>query len=368
MPLTRRRRLLFACTAIFLGTAFGLILLEISVRIFLVRRAQFSDAVRDQVSREWGGDLTLFDFIRPAADTARVYEMIPGANGRFVGQPVLINDDGFRDKARSRQKPHGVKRVAVLGDSIAFGWGVPQEARFSDRLETMLSTSSTQCEVLNFAVPGYNTVMELATFRDQVLAFEPDVVLLSFVDNDDELPNFVRLSPHAWSLDRCFLLETIRDQMVGRKLGDTARLALGGIAEAGGVGHAKDAVGFRPELVPPEYRFLVGEKAMVQALKLMADDARTSGIRPVCVVHRMIQKPTPQAVGLLGSRRLVPLAEQAGFMVVDPGPALLEYLAKQHADEKALWINKNDFHPNAIGHGLIAEQLAPALLKAISAK
>jgi lysophospholipase L1-like esterase len=258
-----------------------------------------------------------------------------------------------------------VKRIAVLGDSVAFGWGVAPEARFSNLLETLINTSGTRCEVLNFAVPGYNTVMELATFREKVLAFQPDVLLLSFVDNDDELPNFVRLAPHAWSLDKCFILETIRDQLVGRKLGDTARLALGGIAQAGGVGHGKDAVGFRPELVPPEYRFLVGEKAMVEALNTLSREAKDHHILPVCVIHRGIEKPTAQAAGMVGARRLAPLAWQAGFTVVDPAPALLAYLNTRHADEKALWVNENDFHPNPAGHRIIAEQLLPTLEQAL---
>ena len=357
---------MFIVLACSIGLLAGLILLEISIRIFLVRRGEFIDQIHLTMSREYGGDVTLFDIIRAASDTARVYEMIPGANGIFVGQPLLINRDGFRDAEHAMHKQPGVKRVAILGDSVAFGWGVQQLDRFSDQLQDMLQTSNTKCEVLNFAVPGYNTVMELATFRDKVLAYEPDILLLSLVDNDDELPNFVRVRPQAWSLRHCFIVETIRDRLIGRKLGDTARFALGGIAEAGGVGHASDAVGFRPELVPPEYRFLVGEKAMRAALEQLAAEAKQRGILPVCVVHRAFEKPTADAAGSALSARLVDLAQIAGFEVIDPSPAILQYLREHHLDAKGLWVKPDDFHPSPTGHRILADQIAAALAPAIA--
>lgn len=362
MALTRKKRVVFATTAVALSVCFGLLLLEIAMRIFLVRRGEFIDSLHEQVSREWGGELTLFDMVQPSGSFNRVYELIPGANGAFVGQPLLINSAGFRDPERTVQKPPGVKRVAVLGDSVAFGWGVREEDRFSNVLEKLLNeqtTSTTKWEVLNFAVPGYNTVMEYATWWDKVMLYKPDVLLLSLVDNDDELPNFVRIRPQAWSLTRCFIYETIRDQLIGRKLGDTARLAAGGVAEAGGVGHASNVAGFRPELVPPEYRFLMGEGAMRSSMAELAKEARMHNATPLCVVHRVYEKPTGEAAGVLDSDRLVPMATQAGFQVIDPGPAILKYLEDHHLPDAAVYVRTNDVHPNPTVHKIIAEQIAP---------
>jgi hypothetical protein len=245
---------------------------------------------------------------------------------------------------------------------------VRQEDRFSDVLESLLNaqtsgTSAVKWEVLNFAVPGYNTVMEYATWWDKVMFYKPDVLLVSLVDNDDELPNFVRIRPQAWSLTRCFVYETIRDQLIGRKLGDTARLASGGVAEAGGVGHASNVTGFRPELVPEEYRFLMGEGAMHGALRGLAKEARMHNAVPLCVVHRIYEKPTPEAAGILGSERLPRMAKESGFEVIDPGPAILKYLGDHHLDESAASVRKNDIHPNATVHRIIAEQIAPVVLK-----
>ena len=43
-------------------------------------------------------------------------------------------------------------------------------------------------EIINTGVPGYNTVMEVATMRAKGLALEPDIVILNVVTNDLNLP------------------------------------------------------------------------------------------------------------------------------------------------------------------------------------
>ncbi|MEZ5973291.1 MAG: hypothetical protein R3E96_00160 [Planctomycetota bacterium] len=48
---------------------------------------------------------------------------------------VRINAEGFRDPERNASAASGRKRVAVLGDSIAWGWGVQDDERFSAVLE-----------------------------------------------------------------------------------------------------------------------------------------------------------------------------------------------------------------------------------------
>lgn len=92
-----------------------------------------------------------------------------------------INSLGMRDPERTVQKPSGVRRVVVLGDSMTWGWGANDGERYTDVLERELGPG---VEVLNFAVPGYGTDQEYWTLTERAAAFEPDVVLLCFILND----------------------------------------------------------------------------------------------------------------------------------------------------------------------------------------
>jgi lysophospholipase L1-like esterase len=115
-----------------------------------------------------------------------IYGLRPGAEAIFStpgAGPVSyrINPDGFRDRRHARAKPAGVYRILVLGDSLAFGYGVAQEAAFPERMERALGPG---VEVLNLGVGGYNPYTEAALLADVGLSYEPDLVLVQFCSND----------------------------------------------------------------------------------------------------------------------------------------------------------------------------------------
>ena len=92
---------------------------------------------------------------------------------------VRINSRGFRG-GEWTAKTEGRKRVLVLGDSYAFGWGVAEEERFSD----VLARRSDGWEVINAAVSGYATVQELLLLEDLAPEVRPDLVVCVFCKND----------------------------------------------------------------------------------------------------------------------------------------------------------------------------------------
>ena len=55
----------------------------------------------------------------------------------------------------------------MLGDSLAFGWGVPVEKTSSKQLEQMLINAGHDVEVINTGVGNYNTEMEVAYFLER---------------------------------------------------------------------------------------------------------------------------------------------------------------------------------------------------------
>jgi lysophospholipase L1-like esterase len=99
---------------------------------------------------------------------------------------ITINSDGFRGKDYSLEKPNSTIRIIVLGDSVAFGWGVNDDEVFSEVLERMLNNNSKKIryEVLNLAVPGYNTEQNIEMLKTKGLKYKPDIVIIAYHRND----------------------------------------------------------------------------------------------------------------------------------------------------------------------------------------
>lgn len=101
---------------------------------------------------------------------------------------VRINQYGFRDEDRGIDKPEGVYRIAVLGDSFVDAIQVAEDCRFTELLETELNRSQIagkSVEVLNFGTQGYGTAQELLVLKHQAWKFEPDLVILAVLTGND---------------------------------------------------------------------------------------------------------------------------------------------------------------------------------------
>ena len=92
-----------------------------------------------------------------------------------------INALGFRDAPRRVAKPPGTRRVLVLGDSHAAGWGVEQNETFAARLEAHLGA---EVEVWNTAKHAGCAVWYVLQARDFRERFDPDLLVVQLFDND----------------------------------------------------------------------------------------------------------------------------------------------------------------------------------------
>ncbi len=122
-----------------------------------------------------------------AADPELIYELKPLVHVQTKNMTVQTNSWGMRDEEVSLVKPPGVFRIAVLGDSVSFGFELPShEATFAEILESRLNIQGKQkYEVLNFSVVGYNSEQEKIVLQKKVAAFAPDVVVAGVCLNDD---------------------------------------------------------------------------------------------------------------------------------------------------------------------------------------
>jgi hypothetical protein len=94
------------------------------------------------------------------------------------------------DKRYEGEIPLGAKRLAIVGDSFAFGHGIKNiKDRFGDRLEARLNKETKdRWEVYNLAEPGADTGWELERLEalGRKESFRTDVVLLAYCLNDIE--------------------------------------------------------------------------------------------------------------------------------------------------------------------------------------
>ena len=125
------------------------------------------------------------------------YTMIPSLDTHALGADLRTNALGFRGPAWSADKPDGGLRIALIGDSHAFAFGVPYEESVGEVLAQLLRERLARpVEVMNFGVSGYNARQQLAVLRAVALGFAPDVVVLMPCNNDDEPGLFVSASGH----------------------------------------------------------------------------------------------------------------------------------------------------------------------------
>jgi hypothetical protein len=133
---------------------------------------------------------------------------IPGYDGEvFVpeaGRRVRLrfHRDGFRGPERPYQKPPGVRRVVVLGDSMIAAVAVDEpltlvgrlEAGLNEGLEGGSTVGDGRVEVMNFGVSSASTGQELVTYRQIARRYHPDVVVVAFNAGNDLADNCSCLS------------------------------------------------------------------------------------------------------------------------------------------------------------------------------
>ncbi len=93
---------------------------------------------------------------------------------------VRTNAYGMRMGKVSLEKEPKTVRVAVVGDSVAFGWMLPEELAFPHLLQEILDRDNqTKYEVLNFAAPGYTSFHAVKQYERLVHNFKPDILILA---------------------------------------------------------------------------------------------------------------------------------------------------------------------------------------------
>lgn len=302
-----------------------LALSELGLRVYLSRRI-FYDVEMSRYARA---------LKQESADPQIGHVHRPHARASLMGVDVRINADGFRDDDTPVERGER-RRIVFLGDSLTLGWGVAKQDTFESILERELS-AATPTEILNFGTGNYNTIQELHLYLDAGRKYRPDAVVVFYFVNDAEpvpqrsrLPwlGSLRIATFYWSRVKALMArwspsqsfreyyaELYREEQPGWRATREAFLALKATCAA-------DGADLRVVLLPE--------------------------------LHELERYPFEAEHALVAS-----FLRDHGIAVLDLAPFF-----RGERDPQSLWVARDDAHPNARAHRLIAGYSLPFLTDA----
>ncbi len=117
----------------------------------------------------------------------RPEEVLDESHGLYTwGILIEKNRFGFRERDFNIPKPPGTFRVMVVGDSLTFGIGLPNEKRFTNLAEARLKDllPGRKIEILNFGSPGADLDDEIEILKNYSDQVQPDYIVVAFCSND----------------------------------------------------------------------------------------------------------------------------------------------------------------------------------------
>jgi len=308
------RRFLFPAGLVAVVLLTGPLLAELCLRLLPNGAPLYLESAPRQVTPKVFLHLCVED-----PDPRIVFRLRPKMSATFLDEPVETNSMGFRGPDVREDS----RRIVGIGDSVMFGWGVADEETYLRRLERLLRRRNPDIDVVNTAVPAYNTVQEVATLERHLDRLKPALVIWGFIGNDYQAAEdpFARVG----FLERhSYLYRLVSLRLVGMSL------------------HFRSA----------DHRD--------QSLEAMARLGRLSldgGFPVICLFYSPLPKPERRPDDL-PFPEIRSLCKRFGFQVVDTGQ-LLEEVGIPGL--RAIWRSKTapvDPHPSARGHAIMARGLA----------
>jgi len=274
--------------------------------------------------------------------------MIPSRDGSFEGMQVRTNREGMRGAELAPEDP-ALFRLACLGDSFTFGFGVPEEETYPAVLQRILAASPAppgrRYEVLNLGVVGYNTRDEAVVLERKALPLHPSLVVVGYVLNDPEIdprPSLHKyFDPPVWWRHS----HVLRLLHLGWNWVDVWRFGGGDY--------------IRYLHAPGREKW----NSVVQALAKMRADAAPGHPRRILMIFPLVPRQGWAGYPYRGIHLQVAKAAAAeGFEVIDLLPVFSRYPPRD------LRLSPQADHPSRLGHALAAQALAEVILAGESPK
>jgi len=160
---------LFKCIAVFFGVLCVILFLEGVMRILKPNYIPLATTTADHD-----------EYLFPPDSSFRNKSSVPGEFDVIC----RLNNFGYRGKDFLREKPEGIARVFIVGDSFTFGVGAPEDQTISALVEQSLTKKGYAVEVVNAGIGHTSPIRHYKNIRDIHLQYEPDLVIL-LIDASD---------------------------------------------------------------------------------------------------------------------------------------------------------------------------------------
>lgn len=309
---------------------------------------------------EW--DRWRFYRLRPDREVSFLDPFAPRASRAASRWTVHTGPEGYRTPAFAVRPSPGRTRVIALGDSSTFGWGVEDGDAYPAQLQRALTREGGAWEVLNLGVPGYSTFQGRIMLEREALPLAPDVVLWSYLSNDGAMTGEADRSAYAR-----------REGAVGALLQLLHHSRAYETLEAW-IAHARGAAASRPR---DDVRNVASLAEAAANARESVTLARRAGV-PIVLVANCVRGTTAAVLASVAQETGAPYLDatalvEAAIPRIASDPAFeadrraltARYGAARLAKEPRLHGFLPDLcHPNATGHRLIAEALAPLVIRA----
>jgi hypothetical protein len=269
---------------------------------------------------------------------------------RWKAEHVTLNSLGFRDVEFSSPKSNAVYRIAVIGDSFAYGQGIPVSKRFSNIIEQTLNKSDARYEVLNFSLPGKTVLDELNILQKMVLPLDPDFILVQWLPNDFQGQPVARGPGRTHLFSNTTLHRTARDNSALYFLLDNQWLNMNQSLGNDNFSYAENLMA--PFRSPGSEEFQTAFQPMVDLLATL----QASGKDFALLLHPLLLPDLGRDYLMQPMHDLV-LEEcrKVEARCIDLTPRFEAYGADY--DFTRLWVNRFDQHPGAEANQLVADYI-----------
>lgn len=163
--------------------------------------------------RLWGySEMYIYDPIYAPFDSCDTPLVVhkPNLSNAHARAGSIVHTDSLGLRSEIPAKIVGEKRpdtirIAIVGDSVTFGHGIPNAADvYPAVLEKRLSSESAggfRYEVLNFGVSAYSLVEMTATLKCRMVLLKPDIVVCAFIMDDFDPGRMVSVDEFGYTND-----------------------------------------------------------------------------------------------------------------------------------------------------------------------